>query len=201
MKKLIIIIGLLLLASVGMAEINVVSTPALVYTLPTATSSVLGGVKPDGTSILNTAGAISVTPASIGAVPYTGATADVDLGSYSIYSPIPVVIATDGLAMTAKQCSGTSLNNYGQGASITVTLPAAASGLNCLPIVGTQYNGVYKIQRAGADTIIADGVAGKTYVTETNQSVGSEIACRTLKTGASAWTWKCTTISGTWTTD
>ena len=35
--------------------------------LPTATSSVLGVVKPDGTSILNTAGAISVTLASIGA--------------------------------------------------------------------------------------------------------------------------------------
>lgn len=32
------------------------------YTLPTATNSVLGGVKPDGTTIVNTAGAISVTP-------------------------------------------------------------------------------------------------------------------------------------------
>lgn len=37
------------------------------YTLPAATSSTLGGVEPDGTSILNTAGAISATPASIGA--------------------------------------------------------------------------------------------------------------------------------------
>jgi hypothetical protein len=33
---------------------------ASVYTLPAATSSVLGGVKPDGTTITNTAGAISV---------------------------------------------------------------------------------------------------------------------------------------------
>ena len=39
---------------------------AAAYVLPTATSSVLGGVKPDGTSILNTAGAISVTKTSIG---------------------------------------------------------------------------------------------------------------------------------------
>ena len=37
------------------------------YTLPTATNSVLGGVKPDGTSILNTAGVISATAASVGA--------------------------------------------------------------------------------------------------------------------------------------
>lgn len=42
-------------------------TPAGTYTLPTATSSVLGGVKPDGTSILNTSGAISATAASVGA--------------------------------------------------------------------------------------------------------------------------------------
>jgi hypothetical protein len=35
-------------------------TPAGTYSLPTATSSVLGGVKPDGTTITNTAGAISV---------------------------------------------------------------------------------------------------------------------------------------------
>lgn len=34
---------------------------ASAYTLPTATSSVLGGVKPDGTTITNSAGAISVT--------------------------------------------------------------------------------------------------------------------------------------------
>ena len=38
------------------------------YVLPTATSSILGGVKPDGTSILNTAGAISATAASVGAL-------------------------------------------------------------------------------------------------------------------------------------
>ena len=36
------------------------------YTLPTATSSVLGGVKPDGTTITNTTGIISVTYGSTG---------------------------------------------------------------------------------------------------------------------------------------
>jgi hypothetical protein len=42
------------------------------YSLPAATSSTLGGVKPDGTSILNTAGAISATAASVGAEPALG---------------------------------------------------------------------------------------------------------------------------------
>ena len=40
-------------------------TPAGTYSLPTATTSVLGGVKPDGTSILNTAGVLSATAASV----------------------------------------------------------------------------------------------------------------------------------------
>jgi hypothetical protein len=43
-------------------------TPTGTYSLPTATSSVLGGVKPDGTSILNTSGVLSATPLSIGAL-------------------------------------------------------------------------------------------------------------------------------------
>ena len=41
-------------------------TPTGTYSLPIATSLVLGGVKPDGTSIINTAGEISVTKSSIG---------------------------------------------------------------------------------------------------------------------------------------
>jgi hypothetical protein len=46
---------------------NTLNIPNVSYTLPTATSSTLGGVKPDGTSILNSAGVLSVTPVSIGA--------------------------------------------------------------------------------------------------------------------------------------
>jgi uncharacterized protein (TIGR02145 family) len=46
---------------------NTLNIPNISYTLPTATSSTLGGVKPDGTSIINTAGVLSVTPVSIGA--------------------------------------------------------------------------------------------------------------------------------------
>jgi len=42
------------------------------YTLPTATSTVLGGVKPDNVSILNAAGVLTATAASVGAVPAGG---------------------------------------------------------------------------------------------------------------------------------
>lgn len=66
-------------------------TPSGTYSLPTATSSVLGGVKPDGTSILNAAGSISATAASVGALASGGTAADSDKldgqhGSY--YAPL-----------------------------------------------------------------------------------------------------------------
>jgi len=46
---------------------NTLNIPSVAYTLPTATPSILGGVKPDGTTILNSGGVISVTLSSIGA--------------------------------------------------------------------------------------------------------------------------------------
>ena len=54
---------------------------ASTYTLPTATNTVLGGVMPDGTSIVNSAGAISVTPISLGLndVPIT-----IKIGTFSV---------------------------------------------------------------------------------------------------------------------
>jgi hypothetical protein len=52
------------------------------YTLPTATSSILGGVKPDGTTISNTAGAIAVAnPYNPASVAITGGTITMPTGS------------------------------------------------------------------------------------------------------------------------
>lgn len=108
---------------------------------------------------------------------------------------------TDATGLTARNCSGTLINSYGRTGAATLTLPTAATGLNFIAIVGTQHNSAWKIQRAGADTLIVDGNTGKTYIQETNQAVGSRIACQTFQTGATAWTWVCTTVSGTWVTD
>lgn len=60
------------------------TVPAGTYALPAATSTVLGGVKPDGTSILNTAGAISVTSASIGSPSGSGTSTGTNTGDQTI---------------------------------------------------------------------------------------------------------------------
>lgn len=68
-------------AQVAYSQVS--GTPAA-YTLPTATSTVLGGVKPDNASILNGAGVLSATPASIGAdVSGAAATAQTNAETYA----------------------------------------------------------------------------------------------------------------------
>lgn len=73
---------------------------ASAYTLPTATNSVLGGVKPDGTTITNTAGVISVTNA-ITALPVSvaqGGTGDTGT-PWTSYTPT-VTCSTSGAITT-----------------------------------------------------------------------------------------------------
>ena len=72
-------------------------TPAGTYSLPTASSSVLGGVKPDGTSILNTAGVLSATAASVGAAAQS-------CGTFTATLTASVTSPTTPITITANYC-------------------------------------------------------------------------------------------------
>lgn len=115
--------------------------------------------------------------------------------------PLSTEVYCTATADVAISLGGTTLNSYGRGGAVTSTLPAASSGLPFVAVVGTQHNSAWRIQRAGSDTMCVDGTCAKTYIQETNQAVGSAIACNTFKTGSSAWTWHCTSVAGTWVTD
>jgi len=104
-----------------------------VYTLPTATNTVLGGVKPDGTTITNTAGAISVTY-PLTAAPGTAAYADT--GDFDPAGSAAAITGTT-LGLTSAPVTKTAdftvaatdkwLINNKAGSTCTVTMPAAAS--------------------------------------------------------------------------
>jgi len=119
--------------------------------------------------------------------------------------PYAYCTSANASTLTAKEAYRTLINSYGRGEAQTVTLPAAAAGMTFIALVGTQHNSAWKIQRAGSDTITwsAGGTdtANKTYFQETNQAVGARVSCITYKTGASAWTWLCEAVTGTWVTD
>jgi hypothetical protein len=124
------------------------------YSLPTATSSVLGGVKPDGTSILNTAGVISATPASIGAQVNLGATQTGAIGAsgtatfpgtVAAGATTPTTIGSSGVLLNGVPAlqSQTSLDNYYSGGAGNLTGTGSqntANGFEALFSNTTGYN-------------------------------------------------------------
>ena len=102
--------------------------------------------------------------------------------------------------LSAAEVSGNVISNYGQGAANTQTLPAAATGYNCIVVVGTTGNAL-NVKAGAGDKIYFDGTAldDGDKVTCATPAVGNYLSCWTFQTGASAWDWICTTGSGTWT--
>ena len=106
---------------------------AITYTLPAATSSTLGGVKPDGTSIVNSSGAISVTPTSIG------------LGNVTNNAQVTGVTA------------GTGLTGGGTGGSLTLNVNWAAPGAG-LGSTTPQSGAFTTLSATSGITAVSDGV-------------------------------------------
>jgi hypothetical protein len=127
------------------------------YVLPTATSSVLGGVKPDGTTLTNTAGAISVTnpattvgTATVGQIPGTTTNDSASAGNV-------------GEDLTAA-AAGVSLTN---GNALTVTSKALTAG-DFLVFASFQFTG-------GATTTVNRLLA---CISTTNNTINSTAGFR-----------------------
>ncbi len=133
---------------------NILNIPNVSYTLPTATSSTLGGVKIDGTSItMNPEGVVSVTPASIGAqvagsylTSSTGVTSF--NGSTTGLTPASATsgaVTLGGVLVGAN--GGTGVNNTGKtitlggnlttSGAFTTALTTTANTAVTLPVTGT----------------------------------------------------------------
>jgi hypothetical protein len=106
--------------------------------------------------------------------------------------------ATDNVS--AAQCYGSVINNYGQSDNATLTLPAAAVGMHFTVILGTTVAKYYRLDPNANDYIILDGVAstdGK-YVGVASATIGDTISFRSVQTGASEYNWVAYTSTGAW---
>lgn len=95
------------------------------YTLPTATNSILGGVKPDNVSILNSAGVLTATATSVGAAPaasptFTGQAAFNTLG----YSSLTATTESAGAATINWGTGGNAQKLTLVGGTCTLTMTA-----------------------------------------------------------------------------
>jgi hypothetical protein len=105
--------------------------------------------------------------------------------------------ATDNI--TALQCRGSLINNFGQANDETLTLPSAAAGLNFMVVLGTGVAKYFRIDPAAGDSIYLDGATGGDgkYVGVAGATTGYAISCAAFQTGASAYDWFCSYV-GPW---
>jgi len=103
-------------------------------------------------------------------------------------------------ALSTSQCYGGLINNYGQTDNATLTLLAAATGMNFIVALGTTVAKYFRLEPNANDYIILDGTAGADgkYVGIASAVAGAMIQFIAIQTGASEWNWCATTISGAW---
>lgn len=113
---------------------------------------------------------------------------------------ITEVIKSATGSLAASECYGTVINNYGQGAASTLTLPAAVVGLSFMLLVSTTGNALH-IKAGAGDKLYLDGTAldDGDKVSLATPAVGNCATFFTFQTGASAYDWYCNTINGVFT--
>lgn len=106
--------------------------------------------------------------------------------------------ATD--LLTATQCSGGLINNYGQAADVTLILPAAAAGLNFTVVLGTTVAKYFRLDPQAGDSIYLGGATtgdGK-YVGIASAAAGAAISFVAFQTGATTYDWFAGIAAGSW---
>jgi len=102
--------------------------------------------------------------------------------------------------LTANQCSGGLISNYGQTDDALIQLPTIAAGYNFTSLLGTTVAKYYRIKAATNDKIYLDGVAGADngYVGVASAAAGNCIQFVSFQTGAGAYDWMAVSVSGPW---
>jgi len=141
---------------------------ASAYSLPAATSSTLGGVKPDGTTITNSSGAISVTYGAssntaaqgndariVGAVQNGGALGTPSSGTLTNVSGLPISTGVSGLGSGVANALGFALNNNNGVVGYSGALGTPSSG----NLANTTGYAVSNLSGAGSGVLAALGVS------------------------------------------
>ncbi|MBU4317084.1 MAG: hypothetical protein KKF30_07400 [Proteobacteria bacterium] len=105
--------------------------------------------------------------------------------------------------LTIEECSGTIINNYGQTAANTQTLPGAIAGLSASVIISSAGVGAFHLKAGAGDKIYLDGVAldDGDKVSIGTPVVGNSLAFFSFQSGASSYDWMVVSGPSTTATD
>jgi len=117
----------------------------------------------------------------------------------SVIAKLKTITKPSTATLTADECKGTLISNYGQSAQNVLTLPPAAEGLSFTAVISTAGAGAFYLSPDGSDRIYLDGTdIGPARVGMETPTVGAMIAFTAFQTGASSYAWAAQTIAGTW---
>jgi hypothetical protein len=104
--------------------------------------------------------------------------------------------------LTAVQCSGTIVSNYGMtDADCTIELPAAAEGLSFVCVLPAVQARFFKLHAGATDKIYLLGVAGSdngNVGVASGYATGASASLFTFKASDGGFDWFCIPIFGTW---
>jgi len=119
--------------------------------------------------------------------------------SKPVKAPIPENVHASTATLTADDVQGGLINNYGQAAANTQTLPAAAAGYSGRVVIGTAGAGAFNLKAGASDKIYLDGVAldDGDKATLATPAVGDTFKFYSFQTGASSYDWIVVSEVGT----
>ena len=97
--------------------------------------------------------------------------------------------------LVATQAYGTRVNNYGQTAAITATLPTAASGMDIVFAFGTATPARFTVAASGSIFYYSGATSANVYIA--TPAVGDYFVIYSFKTGGSTWGWLLKNGQGT----
>ena len=115
----------------------------------------------------------------------------------AVSAGLPRVVKASTGSLTAQECRGCVISNYGQLAENTQTLPAAAEGLHGLVVIGTAGAGAFHLKAGVGDKIYLDGTAldDGDKASLATPAVGDNFTFFAFQTGASTYDWIVTSGS------
>jgi hypothetical protein len=111
-----------------------------------------------------------------------------------------LIKATTGDALTATECTGRIISNYGQTDDCVYVLPAAAAGYNFLVVLTTTVAKYLIVRPASGEYMYLDGAIGAATkgAKLVACTIGNSASFYSFKSGASSYAWGCIPLTGAW---